>query len=124
MGKLGGEDAEFFAGILKDLQKKKKLGERGVEYDPYTSPRLEGEVLALIVNGKSVQSASFGDQVEVILPKTGFYVVAGGQVDDTGYIKSLPLNSKNLGEVGGGQRLGNRNYLHASGFGWSHRSRR
>ena len=39
MGKLGGEDAEFFAGILKDLQKKKKLGERGVEYDPYTGPR-------------------------------------------------------------------------------------
>ncbi len=103
MGKLGGEDAEFFAGILKDLQKKKKLGERGVEYDPYTSPRLEGEVLALIVNGESVQSASFGDQVEVILPKTGFYVEAGGQVDDTGYIKSLPLNSKNLGGVGGGQ---------------------
>ena len=64
---------------------------------------LEGEVLALIVNGKSVQSASFGDQVEVILPKTGFYVEAGGQVDDTGYIKSLPLNSKNLGGVGGGQ---------------------
>jgi alanyl-tRNA synthetase len=34
MGKLGGEDAEFFAGILKDLRKKKKLGEHGVEYDP------------------------------------------------------------------------------------------
>jgi alanyl-tRNA synthetase len=90
MGRLGGEDAEFFAGILKDLQKKNKLGEHGVEYDPYTSPRLEGEVLALIVNGESVQSASFGDEVEVVLPKTGFYVESGGQVDDTGYIKSLP----------------------------------
>ncbi|MBN2117531.1 MAG: alanine--tRNA ligase [Anaerolineales bacterium] len=86
MGKLGGEDAEFFAGILKDLQKKKKLGEHGVEYDPYTSPRVEGEVLALIVNGQSVESVSFGDQVEVILPKTGFYIESGGQVDDTGYI--------------------------------------
>ena len=90
MGKLGGEDAEFFAGILKDLQKKKKLGEHGVEYDPYTSPRVEGEVLALVVNGQSVDSASFGDQVEVILPKTGFYIESGGQIDDTGYIKSLP----------------------------------
>ncbi|HSA99891.1 MAG TPA: alanine--tRNA ligase-related protein, partial [Anaerolineales bacterium] len=89
MGKLGGEDAEFFAGILKDLQKKKKLGEQGVEYDPYTSPRVEGEVLALIVNGQSVESASFGDPVDVILPKTGFYIESGGQVDDTGYIKSL-----------------------------------
>jgi alanyl-tRNA synthetase len=90
MGKLGGEDAEFFAGILKDLQKRKKLGEHGVEYDPYTSPSVHGEVLALIVNGQSIESASFGDQVEVILPRTGFYIESGGQVDDTGYIRSLP----------------------------------
>ena len=88
MGKLGGEDAEFFAGILKDLQKHKKLGEHGVEYDPYTSPRVEGEVMALIVNGQSVESASFGEEVEVILPRTGFYIESGGQVDDTGYIRS------------------------------------
>ena len=90
IGKMGGEDAEFFAGILKDLQKKKKLGEHGVEYDPYTSPRVEGEVLALIANGQSVNSVSFGDQVEVILPKTGFYIESGGQVSDTGYIRLLP----------------------------------
>ena len=90
IGKMGGEDAEFFAGILKDLQKKKKLGEHGVEYDPYTSPRVEDEVLALISNGQSVDSVSFGDQVEVILPKTGFYIESGGQVSDTGYIRLLP----------------------------------
>jgi alanyl-tRNA synthetase len=90
MGKLGGEDAEFFAGILKDLQKHKKLGEHGVEYDPYTSPRVEGEVLAIVRDGQSVDSASFGDQVGVILPRTGFYIESGGQVDDTGYIRSLP----------------------------------
>ncbi|MGZ9164357.1 MAG: alanine--tRNA ligase [Anaerolineales bacterium] len=99
MGKTGGEDAEFFAGILKDLLKKKKLGEHGVEYDPYTSPKVEAEVLALTINGQSVDSASFGDQVEVILPKTGFYIESGGQVDDTGFIRSLlPLS----GRAGGG----------------------
>jgi len=90
IGKMGGEDAEFFAGILKDLQKKKKLGEHGVEYDPYTSQRVEGKILALIVNGESVDSVSFGDQVEVILPKTGFYIESGGQVSDTGYVRLLP----------------------------------
>src|SRR5688572_15206612 len=89
MGKLGGEDAEFFAGVLKDLQKRKKLGEHGVEYNPYTLPRVQGEVLALIVNGQLIESASFGDQVEVILPRTGFYIESGGQVDDTGYIRSF-----------------------------------
>ncbi len=101
MGKLGGEDSEFFAGILKDLQKKNKLGEHGVEYDPYTSPRVEGEVLALIVNGQSVDSASLDDEVEVILPKTGFYIESGGQVDDAGYIKSIPTFSKKMGGAGG-----------------------
>ncbi len=87
MGKLGGEDSEYFANILKDLQAKKKLGPNGVEYDPYTSLRVEGEVLALVVNGEAVSSASLDDQVEVILPKTGFYIEAGGQVGDEGYIR-------------------------------------
>ncbi|GJQ51638.1 MAG: alanine--tRNA ligase [Anaerolineaceae bacterium] len=105
MGKLGGEDAEFFAEILKDLQSKKKLGKNGVEYDPYNSPRVEGEVLALIVNGQSVESASLDDQVQVILPKTGFYIESGGQVDDTGYIKSLPPFSENMGGAGGGWEI-------------------
>ncbi len=92
MGKLGGEDAEFFAGILRDLQANKKLGKDGVEYDPYNSRRVAGEILALIVNGERVNSASLDDQVEVILPKTGFYIESGGQIDDTGYIRSTSLN--------------------------------
>ncbi|MGE5250487.1 MAG: alanine--tRNA ligase [Bacteroidota bacterium] len=90
MGRMGGEDAEFYAGILRGLQKQGKLGPHGVEYDPYTSPRVEGEVLALVVDGAPVQSASSGDQVEVILPRTGFYIESGGQVSDQGYIRSLP----------------------------------
>ena len=97
MGKLGGEDAEFFAGILKDLQAKKKLGKDGVEYDPYNGTQLDKytglEVLALVVNGQLVDSAELDDQVEVILPKTGFYIEAGGQVDDTGYIRSVGAGS-------------------------------
>jgi alanyl-tRNA synthetase len=97
MGKLGGEDSEFFANIFKDLQAKNKLSVTGVEYDPYNSPRVEGEVLALIVNGESVSSASLDEVVEVILPKTGFYIESGGQVGDEGYIRYLPQNSKNLG---------------------------
>lgn len=91
MGKLGGEDAEFFAGILKDLQAKGKLGKDGVEYDPYNGTDLSRysnlEVLALVVDGQSVESAKLDDQVEVILPKTGFYIEAGGQVNDTGFIR-------------------------------------
>jgi alanyl-tRNA synthetase len=54
----------------------------------------------LIVNGRSVEAASFGDEVQVILPRTGFYIESGGQVDDTGYIRSLPSP---LGRGAGGE---------------------
>jgi alanyl-tRNA synthetase len=64
-----------------------------VEYDPYTSPRVQGEVLAIVVNGQPVESASFGDQVEIILPKTGFYIESGGQVNDEGILRSLGSNN-------------------------------
>jgi alanyl-tRNA synthetase len=87
MGKLGGEDSGFFGEIFKDLLDKNKLGKDGVEYDPYNSPKVKGEVLALVVDGESVSSASLDDQVEVILPKTGLYIEAGGQVGDVGFIR-------------------------------------
>ncbi len=105
MGKIGGEDAEFFADIFRSLQTQGKLNEHGVDYDPYTSPHVEGEMLALIVDGKTAQSASFGDQVEVILPKTGFYIESGGQVDDTGYIRSLSSPSGRGAKAEGGWEI-------------------
>jgi len=48
----------------------------------------------LVVNGAAVQSASFGDQVEVILPRTGFYIESGGQVSDEGFIHSVALTQQ------------------------------
>ncbi len=47
MGKMGGEDAEFYNGIQKDLQKAGKLGREGVAYNPYEWLEVEGPVLAL-----------------------------------------------------------------------------
>jgi alanyl-tRNA synthetase len=88
IGKMGGEDAEFYAGILKALQKAGKLGKAGVEYDPYESLRVEGPLLALAADGRSLAEAGAGDRVEVLLPKTGFYVESGGQVSDAGVIRS------------------------------------
>ena len=89
MGKLGGEDAELYATILKDLQQAGKLGPEGVAYNPYEWLQVEGEVLALVVNGQPVAQAQTGDRVEVLLPRTGFYVESGGQVSDTGWIRAL-----------------------------------
>ena len=88
MGKMGGEDAEFYAGVLKELQKAGKLDKSGVEYNPYEWMQTEGPVLALAADGQSLTEAGAGDRVEVLLPKTGFYVESGGQVSDTGSIQA------------------------------------
>ncbi|MDO9129885.1 MAG: alanine--tRNA ligase-related protein, partial [Anaerolineales bacterium] len=114
MGVMGGEKAEFFAGILRDLQAKGKLGVNGVEYDPYVKAeqlhddlaKVEGEVLALVVEAQSVSEAQFGDKVEIFLPRTRFYIESGGQVADTGYIRAplflSPHFRRKWGETEGG----------------------
>ena len=43
LGKLGGEDAELFKGILDDLLANKKLSKEGVQYDPYSIEDLKGK---------------------------------------------------------------------------------
>ncbi len=88
MGGMGGEDAKFFARIIKDLEKAGKLGKHGVEYNPYEWMQVEGPVLALVTDGQLLPVVGAGDQVEVLLPKTGFYVESGGQVSDTGIIRA------------------------------------
>jgi len=87
MGLMGGEDAEFYNGLRKVLQAKGKLGKGGVAYDPYGVLEVEGEVLALVANGQTIDEAQAGDSVEVLLPCTPFYVESGGQVSDTGLIR-------------------------------------
>jgi alanyl-tRNA synthetase len=87
MGLMGGEDAEFYNSLRKDLQAKGKLGKGGAAYDPYGVLEVEGEVLALVANGQAIDEAQAGDSVEVLLPRTPFYVESGGQVSDTGLIR-------------------------------------
>jgi alanyl-tRNA synthetase len=41
----------------------------------------------LIMDGQLVQEAQFGDVVEIIIARTGFYIESGGQVSDNGYIR-------------------------------------
>jgi alanyl-tRNA synthetase len=87
MGELGGEDAEFFTEITHDLVAKGKLPLEGVAYNPYDDLSVEVEILALIVDGRPVVEAQFGDTLEVVIPRTGFYIESGGQVSDNGFIR-------------------------------------
>jgi len=45
-------------------------------------------VVAVLVNGQPVNRASTGDDVEVILSRTPFYAESGGQIGDTGVLRS------------------------------------
>ncbi len=87
-GELGGQDVEVYTELMDQLREAGKLDLSGVEYNPYEALDDPSEVLALIKDGQPVNSVKIGDSVEVLLPKTWFYVEAGGQVSDTGQIVS------------------------------------
>ena len=60
--------------------------EGATEFTGYTSTSGEGRVVALVRDGKEVQSASVGDEVIVLTNQTPFYGESGGQVGDAGTI--------------------------------------
>ncbi|NLD73531.1 MAG: alanine--tRNA ligase, partial [Chloroflexi bacterium] len=73
-GTTGAEEAYR----LLDLPSTRFLG-----YETYEA---ESRVVALLRDGEPLESASAGDEVEVVLEATPFYGEAGGQVGDTGEI--------------------------------------
>lgn len=85
-GHSGGGDVEIYAQIVDNLTHAGKLNPEGVLYNPYETVDEPVEVLALVRDGEPVHIASAGDKVEVLVPRTGFYVESGGQVSDTGKI--------------------------------------
>ena len=87
MGDLGGKEVELYHQLLTRLQKAGDLDSSGVRYQPYDELILSGEILALVQDGEAVGTAEPGDRVKVIVPRTPFYLEAGGQMADTGMIR-------------------------------------
>ncbi len=54
----------------------------------YKSTEDSGSVIAILKDGKIVDQAQEGDEVEVILNTTPFYAESGGQVGDTGLLEN------------------------------------
>jgi alanyl-tRNA synthetase len=84
------ETLKRYTDVLADLQQQGFLGEECVIHDPYSMTELEATTVAILRDGKPVKSAEEGDQVEIVLSATSFYVESGGQVSDTGFISAYP----------------------------------
>jgi alanyl-tRNA synthetase len=87
-GAMGGEQVDIYRALLSKLREENLLQAEVVDYNPYHDLEMEGIVLAILKDGEPVDSAKPGDQVEILLPQTCFYVEAGGQVSDAGAITS------------------------------------
>ncbi len=89
-GKIG--ENQFAAGTeqyvraLDRLQQRGLLPEGGIDYDPYGALTRTTQVIGILQRGELVESATIGDEVELILAETPFYVAAGGQISDTGRV--------------------------------------
>ncbi|MBW3663957.1 MAG: alanine--tRNA ligase [Actinobacteria bacterium] len=54
----------------------------------YEALRAEADLGAIVTPGGIVESATEGDEVEVVLPRTPFYAEGGGQVGDRGILET------------------------------------
>jgi len=59
-----------------------------IGYEQYQSP---AKITAILVEGKSVEIAEAGTELQIVLDKTPFYAESGGQMGDRGYLKGNNL---------------------------------
>ena len=58
------------------------------EFLGYEAEQAEAQVVGILKDGKPVETASAGDEVEVLLNQTPFYGESGGQMGDTGDLQA------------------------------------
>ena len=88
-------DVSVYVTMLEELRARDLLGADGVRQLIYeNAEEAETTVAGLLKDGQSADQAHAGDEVELILPETPFYVESGGQVSDTGEIEYFPEDMK------------------------------
>ena len=58
------------------------------EFLGYDTETAEGQIVALVAEGKETGAASTGASVQIVVNQTPFYAESGGQVGDTGLIRT------------------------------------
>lgn len=79
--------AGVYTELWSELVRNGRLDSSGVDYDPYSGARLQAEIVGLIRDGRAVDNVAAGEKVEVVTAATCFYIEAGGEVSDTGWIR-------------------------------------
>ena len=72
------------AAIWFDLAEKHGV----TEFLGYDTEVAEGQILALVRDGSALKAAGKGESVQVVVNQTPFYAESGGQVGDTGTLKT------------------------------------
>jgi alanyl-tRNA synthetase len=72
------------AAIWFDLAEKHGV----TEFLGYDTETAEGQVAALVSGGAEVGSAATGDRIQIVVNQTPFYAESGGQVGDSGLIRT------------------------------------
>jgi alanyl-tRNA synthetase len=75
-----------YSDLLADLKAQGLLGDAGVAHVYTEGTTADTQVVALLRAGMPAMHATPGDEAEVVLATTPFYVESGGQVSDTGRI--------------------------------------
>lgn len=86
IGEIAVDMLQTYADLFDRLKTENKLPDSGVSYNPYDSTQMESSIVAVLRDGQRVDSAGEGQNIQVVLAATPFYVEAGGQVSDTGRI--------------------------------------
>ncbi len=58
------------------------------EFLGYDTEKAEGQIQALVKDGARIDAATKGTEVQIVVNQTPFYAEAGGQVGDTGFIRT------------------------------------
>jgi len=94
-------------GISDDFYRAAGAAAGTVEFVGYDTLVVEATLRAMVRTGGLVESASEGDEVEVVLSRSPFYAEGGGQVGDRGIIETATgrLEVLDTQEVVGGLRV-------------------